>query len=1078
MRLALACAWVLSCGGEDPPPEDPAPDCGGFGCVTAPPPACDGDDLITSQSPGACVADGVCTYPEERSTCEFGCDEGECLDPCSDVVCADPPPDACDVHTRVRHTAEGDCLDGQCTYDAEEIDCTDDGETCVVDDEGVPDCEVPPPACDDEFRNGNETDTDCGGRDCLPCGIGARCSEGDDCTSGVCDNRICAEPTCRDRVHNQDETDVDCGGETCGACDVSDHCLAPEDCLSSVCGDDETCRAPSCTDEVVNADETDLDCGGGCPPCDNDRFCVAHADCASRFCYRGGCSPTNCDDDAANGNETGIDCGGPDCVPCPRGQPCVVATDCEALACDEGMCVAPTCVDGVLNGTETALDCGGGGCPGCEAGNACERVRDCLSGVCSESLCWPATCDDELHNGEETDFDCGGPDCDPCHDDARCAVARDCAEGVCLRGRCATPTCGDAVLNGDETDLDCGGPDCPGCPLDQACALRRDCESDYCSPLGLCRPIPSCDDARRNGDETDIDCGGSTCDPCNVGRSCVAHSDCVTVNCDEEATCGPFALCDDGAWNGTESSTDCGGDTCPPCELGESCFVADDCLSVACVASACVEATCEDGVQNGGEFGIDCGGECPGCPAGTACVRHADCASSVCEERCLTPSCVDFVLNGDETGVDCGGGCGGEPCPTECPDGWVNMNRERVGPEWRYGELVPAFLPEADAPSAFAPVGCADSGYAAVAHRFTAPESGVYGIVVPGRDVGVGGRTVLFTRELACEDGAAEGNCVEAGADWVASMAVELAARELLFVFVQPADAESTGARYALSITNITVSTCTDGFANGVETDIDCGGGECPACPNDSACLVGDDCESNACELGTCTFPTCGDGRHNGEETGVDCGGPDCAACEVDGGCTDHADCLEGLWCIDDACTEPACDDGIHNGEEVTVDCGGGCGGDPCALECEGFSPIELVAFGDGDDRWLFAGDGGGDLLPGPPSLFEPPADCAPTASPAGEVVFRFIAPEAGTYTMRTNMAPSGADTDTVLYVLHAQCRPGVEPVACNDDADVDDLRSSLAVTLEADDLVFIVVDGHGPGDAGRTYALDVERSD
>lgn len=49
--------------------------------------------------------------------------------------------------------------------------------------------------------------------------------------------------------------------------------------------------------------------------------------------------------------------------------------------------------------------------------------------------------------------------------------------------------------------------------------------------------------------------------------------------------------------------------------------------------------------------------------------------------------------------------------------------------------------------------------------------------------------------------------------------------------------------------------TCDDGYQNGDETGIDCGGPDCPPCP------------------------TCFDGIQNGDETGIDCGGSDCDAC-------------------------------------------------------------------------------------------------------------------------------------------------------------------------------------------------------
>jgi len=47
--------------------------------------------------------------------------------------------------------------------------------------------------------------------------------------------------------------------------------------------------------------------------------------------------------------------------------------------------------------------------------------------------------------------------------------------------------------------------------------------------------IPSCDDGERNGDETDVDCGGP-CSPCALCRGCVGDGDCVEGGrCDDGA---------------------------------------------------------------------------------------------------------------------------------------------------------------------------------------------------------------------------------------------------------------------------------------------------------------------------------------------------------------------------------------------------------------------------------------------------------------------------------------------------------------------------------------------------------------
>ncbi len=74
-------------------------------------------------------------------------------------------------------------------------------------------------SCSDGIMNGNETEVDCGGSDCMPCS------------------------TCDDGILNGNETEIDCGGPDCDAC-------------------------PTCTDGIMNGDEDDVDCGGSfCAAC-------------------------------------------------------------------------------------------------------------------------------------------------------------------------------------------------------------------------------------------------------------------------------------------------------------------------------------------------------------------------------------------------------------------------------------------------------------------------------------------------------------------------------------------------------------------------------------------------------------------------------------------------------------------------------------------------------------------------------------------------------------------------------------------------------------------------------------------
>jgi len=79
-----------------------------------------------------------------------------------------------------------------------------------------------------------------------------------------------------------------------------------------------------------------------------------------------------------------------------------------------------------------------------------------------------------------------------------------------------TPTCSDGIKNGSETDVDCGGSTCPKCANGKLCSAGGDCTSGFCSPTGVCAAAPSCTDGVQNGNETGVDCGGS-CPPCQTG---------------------------------------------------------------------------------------------------------------------------------------------------------------------------------------------------------------------------------------------------------------------------------------------------------------------------------------------------------------------------------------------------------------------------------------------------------------------------------------------------------------------------------------------------------------------------------
>lgn len=69
------------------------------------------------------------------------------------------------------------------------------------------------------------------------------------------------------------------------------------------------------------------------------------------------------------------------------------------------------------------------------------------------------------------------------------------------------------------------------CEDGHSCAEDKNCLSGFCHPEQDICMAPSCDDGFLNGDESDVDCGGS-CTGCEIGLSCSKNSDCLSEYCD------------------------------------------------------------------------------------------------------------------------------------------------------------------------------------------------------------------------------------------------------------------------------------------------------------------------------------------------------------------------------------------------------------------------------------------------------------------------------------------------------------------------------------------------------------------
>jgi hypothetical protein len=100
------------------------------------------------------------------------------------------------------------------------------------------------------------------------------------------------------------------------------------------------------------------------------------------------------------------------------------------------------------------------------------------------------------------------------------------------------PLCTDQIRNGNETDVDCGGS-CGQCAIGDSCRATADCEESTCES-STCTALP-CVNGVRDMQESDVDCGGGSCRQCAGGRRCQAASDCFNGMCGPGGTCVELA---------------------------------------------------------------------------------------------------------------------------------------------------------------------------------------------------------------------------------------------------------------------------------------------------------------------------------------------------------------------------------------------------------------------------------------------------------------------------------------------------------------------------------------------------------
>jgi plastocyanin len=337
-------------------------------------------------------------------------------------------------------------------------------------------------------------------------------------------------------------------------------------------------------------------------------------------------------------------------------------TECQTRSCKTGVCGFTPTPDGTPTASQTAGDCKKNVCDGKGGSNKIinddtDRPVDgkaCTADLCSNGVpSNPTAMKGSVCNQNGGKVCDGGDKCVECVDDNQCAG------GLCQANACVGSTCSDMIKDGNETDIDCGGPTCNPCIDGKACGVNGDCTSQICAN-NICQMASTCANMIKDGTETDVDCGGPTCNACTDGKACGVNGDCTSQVCTNNI-CQTPTSCTDTIKNGAETDVDCGGPTCSACIDGKACGVNGDCTNKVCTNNVCQAASCTDSTKNGPETDIDCGGgTCPPCLDGKTCANGNDCVSKVCLGPplvCQAPTCTDTVKNGNETDTDCGGSC-------------------------------------------------------------------------------------------------------------------------------------------------------------------------------------------------------------------------------------------------------------------------------------------------------------------------------------------------------------------------------------------------------------------------------------
>ncbi len=180
-----------------------------------------------------------------------------------------------------------------------------------------------------------------------------------------------------------------------------------------------------------------------------------------------------------------------------------------------------------------------------------------------------------------------------------CTVASDCkgTDLGCQPRACSNGKCGTKDADKNAACMDDGGKYCDGMGKCVQCNEDTQCKagSEFCSmDTHVCRSL-ACQNKMKDPGETSVDCGGPNCDPCNNGGNCKVAGDCKSGYCEPQGGVGGMGAggaggaggggpMTTGVCVGCKSDADCAGKPSTYCKNpgGSGVCTAQQKLGVAC----------------------------------------------------------------------------------------------------------------------------------------------------------------------------------------------------------------------------------------------------------------------------------------------------------------------------------------------------------------------------------------------------------------------------------------------------------------------------------------------------------------